>query len=127
MPKTDYLEDTFLNHALRGIDWTSPATVYCILYTVVPTDAGGGTEVSGGSYARQAVTFGVPDVGRTANSVDVIFPIATADWGDIVAYGVIDALTGGNLLYWANLNAAYPIHVTDQWKFPAGSLLVIED
>jgi len=127
VPKTTYLRNAQLNQALRGTAWTPPALVYCALFNVAPTAAGGGTEVSVGGYVRQSVTFGAPSNGRVYNSTDVVFPVATADQGDVVAYGIMDALTAGNLLYWANLNVAYPVQTDNQWKFPVGTLLVIED
>jgi hypothetical protein len=66
---------------LRNTSYTSPATVYVSLYTTDPTDADSGTEVSGGSYARTAVTFGAPSNGVSTNSADVTFPTATASHG----------------------------------------------
>ena len=64
-----YLENALINATLRNTTYTSVATVYVSLWTSDPTDAGSGTEVSGGSYARQAVTFGAPSSGVSTNSV----------------------------------------------------------
>ena len=50
---SDYLEDKVLDHVFGGTAYTAPTTLYVALYTVAPTDTGGGTEVSGGAYARQ--------------------------------------------------------------------------
>jgi hypothetical protein len=66
--KSDYLENKILDHVLRNTAYTSPTTVYVGLYTAAPTDAGGGTEVSGNGYAREAATFSVASGGATANS-----------------------------------------------------------
>jgi hypothetical protein len=52
---SDYLEDKVLDHVFGGNAYTAPTTLYVALYTVAPTDTGGGTEVSGGAYARQSV------------------------------------------------------------------------
>jgi hypothetical protein len=60
---SDYLEDAVLDHVFRNTALTSPTTVYVALYTATPSDAGGGTEVSGGSYARTAGTFGAASGG----------------------------------------------------------------
>lgn len=57
---SNYLENALLNAVLRNTSYTSPSTVFVALYTSDPTDAGSGTEVSGGSYARKSVTFGSP-------------------------------------------------------------------
>lgn len=121
---SDYLENAIGNHILRHIAYTSPTTVYCALYTVAPSDSGGGTEVSGGGYARQAVTFGAPSNGVFTNSADVVFPTATANWGTIVAFALFDAATGGNMLIYGNLSSSKTINSGDQFRFPAGQLSV---
>ena len=65
---SNFLENAIINATLRNTTYTSPATVYVGLFTSDPTDAGSGTEVSGGSYARTAVTFGAPSNGTSTNS-----------------------------------------------------------
>src|SRR5574343_999627 len=102
--KSDYLESALLNHVLRASALASPAAVYVALYTTAPTDAGGGVEVTGGAYARQAATFAAPVAGVTSNSATVAFPVATAGWGTVTSLGRFDAPTGGNLLYWGTLD-----------------------
>jgi hypothetical protein len=109
---SDFLENELLDHILGGADYARPATVYVALYTAVPTDAGGGTEVAGGSYARAAVTnnstnFPAAVAGSKGNAVALTFPAASAIWGTIVAVGIFDALTGGNLLFWAAAPTPY--------------------
>lgn len=106
--KSDYLENALLDHALGGPDYTRPGTVYLALFTVAPSDSGGGTEVSGGSYARKSVTnnstnFPGASSGQKLLAVAQAFATATANWGTAVAWGILDALTSGNLLYWGYL------------------------
>ena len=127
MSKTNYLETQLLNHVLRNVSYSSPTTVYCALFTVAPTETGGGTEVSGGAYARQAVTFSAPSPDQVSNTTDVTFPIASADWGTIVAFAIMDAASGGNMLYYANLTASRDVLTNDQLRFPTGQLIVTED
>ena len=127
MSKTNYLEDALLNHVLRNVPYTPAATIYLGLYTVAPGEPGGGTEVTGGSYTRQPVTFSAPAGGSVSNTTDVIFPMATAGWGTVVAFALHDAPTGGNMLYFANMTASRDILPNDQLRFPAGQLLVQED
>jgi hypothetical protein len=127
MSKTNYLETQLLNHVLRNVSYASPTQPYVALYTVAPTETGGGTEVSGGGYARQAVTFTAPAPDSVSNSTDVTFPIASADWGTIVAFGIFDAASGGNLLYYANLTVARDVLTNDQLRFPTGQLICSED
>lgn len=124
--KSDYLENKLLDHVLRNVAYVAPATVYAALYTVAPTDAGGGTEVSGGAYVRKAVTFGAAAGGQASNSALVDFGTASANWGNVVAVGILDAAAAGNLLYWGALTAAKTISLGDGATFPIGSLVVAE-
>jgi hypothetical protein len=119
-----YLEDALINATLRNTSYTSPSVVYLGLYTSDPTDADTGTEVSGGSYARQAITFGAPSNGVTTNTAAIEFPQATGTWGTIGWIGIEDALTGGNLLYHSPLDASKTIASGDIFKIAIGSLSV---
>ena len=129
--KSDYLENKLLDHVLGGGDYSRPATVYVALYTVAPTDAGGGTEVSGGSYARVAVTnnatnWPAASGGAKSNGTEIAFPTATADWGTVVAFAILDAASGGNFLYWADLTASKTVSNGDTASFAVGELDVTE-
>lgn len=126
MPKSNLLDNIVLNLVLRNTAYTPPAGVYVALYTVAPTAGGGGTEVTGGAYVRQSVTFAAPSSQSVANSADVLFPIATASWGTIVAYAIVDQSVAGNILYFANLSAPRLISINDQIRFPAGSIVCTE-
>ena len=53
---SDYLENKLIDHVFRGTAYTAPGTVYVALFTSACSDSAGGTEVSGGSYARAALT-----------------------------------------------------------------------
>jgi len=119
-----YLENALINATLRNTTFTSPATVYVSLWTSDPTDAGSGTEVSGGSYARTAVTFGAPSSGLSTNSADVTFPTATGSWGTVGWIGINDALSSGNLLYHTPLDVAKAITTGDVFKIATGNLSV---
>lgn len=121
---SNYLEDALINATLRNTTYTSPATVYVGLFTTDPTDANTGTEVSGGSYARTAVTFGAPSNGVTTNSAAVEFPQATGTWGTVGWIGILDASTSGNLLYHTALDASKTIASGDIFKIAIGSLSV---
>jgi hypothetical protein len=104
--------------AVSGIPcWTQ---YYMGLYTATPSDTGGGTEVTGGSYARVLVntslsawagtqssastTASSGSTGTTSNNAQITFPAPTANWGTITSFGIFDKLTGGNLLFWGALN-----------------------
>lgn len=115
-----------------GSDGPVAATFYVALNTVlVDPDGSGGTEVSGGGYARVAVDP-TTDFERTGqiveNSADIDFGVAGSDWGPsgtpVVAYSVWDAASGGNLLLSQTLGAPRIILNTDPVKFPIGSLQI---
>jgi len=124
---SDYLEDKIIDHMLRNQAHTPPSTLYLALYTAAPSDAGGGTEVSGGSYARQTVTLSAASGGASSNSADITFPQATADWGTIGWCALFDAVSGGNMLMWTALDASKDINNGDTLKFNAGDLDITVD
>jgi hypothetical protein len=127
MSISDYFENKILDHMLRNQSFTPPSTVYVALYTTAPSDSGGGTEVSGGGYARQPVTFSAASDGSISNSEDITFPQATANWGTIVAVGLFDAATAGNLLWYGDLTQSKTVNSGDIFKIPAGNLTVSLD
>lgn len=120
---TNYLEDRVLNHIFRNTASTAPTTVYMALFTVTPSDTGGGTEVTGGGYARQAVTFGAPSGGIIANTGAVAFTASGASFGTVVAIAIFDASTAGNMLAWDGITSA-TIAVGDTLNFPIGNITV---
>lgn len=103
MSKSDYLENKILNVVFKNTAYTPPATVYAALFTATPSDTGGGTEVTGGSYARQALTMGTPSLGTISNTATITF--SSVPSGTITTLGVYDASTGGNLLYYQGLTS----------------------
>ena len=134
MSFTDYLEDKILKHIFTGTSYTSPTTIYVGLHTSASSDAAAGTEVSGGAYARQTAAFAVTGTNPTeaATTAAIEFPVATASWGTVTYAGVYDALTGGNLLAYAELTdptdfvTALPkaIDVGDVFRISAGNLKI---
>jgi len=124
--KSDYLEAAILNHVLRNTALTSPTTVYVGLSTAaILDDASGLAEPSGGSYAREAITFDAPSSG-VCNNNEVTFTQATADWGTLTHFGIFDAVSGGNLLYHGALTASKAIDSGDTGIFADDSLTVEE-
>jgi hypothetical protein len=119
---TDYLENKIIDHMLRNQAYTPPSTVYVALFTTATGDDGSGTEVSGGSYARQAVTLGAASGGASSNTADITFPQATADWGTITHVALMDAETGGNMLMHSPLDESKTVNNGDTFKINAGDL-----
>jgi len=124
---TNYLENKLLDHVLNNTSFTSPTTVYVGLFTAAPTDTTSGTEVSGGSYARQVLSVTTASSGVVTSDADVSFPQATGNWGTIVALGIHDALSSGNLLMYTDLTTSKTIETGDILKVSSGSLTVTLD
>lgn len=119
---TDYLENKIMDWLFRQQPFVPPATLYFGLFTVTPTDAGGGTEVviGQGAYARVPVASSLVNwagtqgatttavssgaSGTTSNNVPITFPTPNgAAWGVVNSFGIFDASTGGNLLFYGTL------------------------
>ena len=118
---SDYLENKLIDHLFRTATFAKPTGLYLALFTAAPSDAAGGTEVSGGSYARvnlapsdtnwkatQGGTSGNSSGtgGATANAAAITFPAPTANWGSVTHFGIFDAASAGHLLLWGALTAA---------------------
>ena len=121
MAFSTWAANKILDHAFGVTSWTMPATVYLALFTAAPTDAGGGTEVSGGGYTRQAITFGSASSRATSNSSSET-QTASASWGTIVAIGIFDASTSGNLIWWDDLTTNRAIGNGESYTLAIGDL-----
>lgn len=136
---SDFLENKLTDWLFRGqaigitgasaAAGTGPTSLYVALLTAAPSDTGGGTEVTGGSYARVAVTSALANwagtqapasttassgtTGTTSNNGTVTFPAPTANWGSITHFGIYDASTAGNLLIYGALTVAKTVNSGD--------------
>lgn len=124
MGMSDYLEEKLINHTYGGTAFTQPSTWYVALFNTDPTDTGGGTELTGGGYARQAVTFtiGGSPTFVASNSADVTFPTATADWSTINYVAIFDASTAGNMLDYGAITTPRTVLTDGVFKILAGDL-----
>ena len=137
---SDFLENSLVDQIFRGQTAPTTSTLYIGLYTAAPSDTGGGTELSGSGYARVSVTSSLANWagtqssgstaassgtgGATSNNAAITFPEPTSGWGQVQAFGVFDAATGGNLLFHGSLTINKTINEGDTVTFPAGSLVV---
>lgn len=138
---TDYGENAIVDALFRGQALGAPATFYVGLYTSACSDAGGGTEVTGGSYARVAVTSSLANWagtqsagsttastgtgGVTSNNAAISFPAPTANWGSITHFALLDASTAGNMWICQTLTAAKTVNSGDASpSFAVGALTV---
>lgn len=120
---SNYAENLLINCLLRGSTFTTIPTVYCALYITDPADTDTGTEVTGGSYVRQSVTFGAPADGVSQNTNEITFPTCTADWGAISHAGIRDNLNAGNLLFHGPLTTPKTVTAGDVFKFQIGNIV----
>ncbi len=119
MSFSNFLENKVLGHVFGATPYTAPATLYVGLFTSNPGETGSGSEVSGGSYARQTIAFTVTG-NQASNTAAVEFPTATASWGTITFAAIYDALSGGNLLAYGALTTSKTIDNGDVFRIPAG-------
>lgn len=145
--KSDYLENKLQDHTLRGQTFTPAATLYVALFTTAPTDAGGGTEVSGSGYARVAVvgnmtnwsgtqgagttTVSSGTGGQVTNNTAITFGLPAGAWGTITHFALIDSATAGgsnNYYYWGTVTPNITIGSGNgNPNFAAGTLSITED
>ena len=121
---SDYAEKLLLDWSMTGGSATRPTAWYVALYTVAPSDSGGGTEVSTGGYARQTVAFAAATsgAGTTSNTGDVSWTASGDAFGTVVAIGIHDAVSGGNLLWHGNMTASKTIADRDTLEFSTGNI-----
>jgi hypothetical protein len=117
---SDYLEVQLRAHIFRTGSFTKPAALHVSLHTADPLDAGTGTEVSGGSYARVQRnpldanwTAASPTDGLTDNVAAITFPAPTANWGVVTHFGIWDAASAGNLLVHGQLTVPKTVNSGD--------------
>lgn len=128
------------NNALNWYKGTAypaaPSNTYVALLTTAPTDRAGtgAVEVTGGSYARQAIasggwsSIGTSGSGTTTiyqitNSTAINFPTATASWGTVVGIALYDAVTAGNLLAYGDLSSGVAVGSGSTFQIPANDLI----
>ena len=120
---SDYAEKLVLDWLMTTGSATRPTSWYLALFTAAPSDSGGGTEVSGNGYSRQAITFGAASSpsGTTSNTSTVDFTASGGNWGTITHAGIFTAASGGNLLWHGARAASKTINDGDTLSFAAGA------
>ena len=127
---SQYLAEAFLAYMLQNptTPITKPTTVYVALCTTIPTSSTAGTEVTGGGYARVAVTTSATNftiaTDVATSGIAITFPAATASWGTVVAYQFYDAATAGNPLFYGTLTTSQIISTGATPSFAAGQLTI---
>ena len=127
---TNYLEDAYLNHVFGGSAYTPAATLYLALCTADPGEAATGASMNevpdAGGYARTAISFGAAANRRVTQDADVVFPQATASWGTVSHWAVVDSATygSGNVLAYGAFSAARAVNANTTPKVLSGGIWV---
>lgn len=121
---SDHAEKLLLDWLMTTGSATRPTAWYVGLFTAAPSDSGGGTEVSGSGYAREAVTFAAASTpgGTTSNSGDVSFTASGGNWGTITHIGIFDDEASGNLLWHGSMTASKIVNDGDTLQFSTGNI-----
>ena len=130
--KSDDFENKALDAAVGNATYTSPSTVYSALFTVIPSDSTGGTEVTNAAtgYTRVATTFtsaGATTAGSLQNATARTFATAAAAY-TVGGWAIMDTSTvaAGNIIYWSTVTST-AIGIGDQATFGAGAIVITED
>jgi hypothetical protein len=126
---SDFWENEWIDNFFRARAYTAPAVLAVALYTAAPGETGGGTEVTGGAYARvdhpplfsnwEGTGGEVTAVdsagtgGLTQNNGIITFPVPSASWGLVTDMAILDATSGGNFLVYGTLTASKNINNGD--------------
>jgi len=130
MSVTYFSSNKVLDYNFGITSYTPPSTLYFALSTTAPDISGSSfTEPSSGAYARVGLlnnktNWGTASSGTLTNSTAVTFAESTASWGTIVAVGIFDALTGGNLLWYDSLSPSRTVASATTVLFAIGSITV---
>lgn len=122
--KSAYLRTRAVKHFTGVTSFTMPSALYLALYTSDPTVNDVGNEVVGGSYARVAVTWGTESGGVIANTNSI--NITNMPACTLTHWGLRDASTGGNLLFFGALDIPIVVNGGDAFPVSAGNLSVAE-
>lgn len=129
----DFLENELLDHVFGAAAYASPATLYMALSTADPLDDGSGlNEPAGGAYARASVTNNLTEWpaaagGSKSNASQISFPTATALWGTVTHFAILDAASGGNMLAHGALTNPKTIDPGDTASFDVGDINITLD
>lgn len=125
---SDYLEAEIAELIFGISAFSAPANVYIGLFTAAPSDSGGGTEVTGGSYARAAVTNDATKwdliAGNIENQDAITYATATANWGTVTHFGIFDAASGGNLLWHGALTSSSTVNNGGTYRIAVGDISI---
>jgi len=98
---SNYAEKLVLDWLVTTGSVVRPTAWFLALFTSTTDDAGGGTELSGNGYAREAVICAAAATpsGGTQNTNGIVFTAVGGSWGTVSHIAIYDAVSGGNSLW----------------------------
>jgi hypothetical protein len=134
---SNYSERKILDHVLTTSAFTQPSARYLALFnstsgnTLANLQAGTLTDeisTSGSAYGRQTVTFASAATANgttsSATNATVTFQAATSSWGTVTHIAVMDAATGGNVLFFGAVTTSKQIDTGDTFQVTSGNLTI---
>lgn len=138
MSKSNYLENAVLEHFIGGSATASPANVFLAILSAASADAV--TEIPASNYSatdgdgavtageRPEIVFGTASSGQIQGPTDDIeYDNSSGSDFTVAGFGVYDAATGGNLLYWGALSSSKTISNGDSIRFEASTSITITE
>lgn len=122
---TDTSENVVLD-AINGVSaalFTAPLKLK--LVTAIGTDAAAGTEVSGGSYVHQTITFNAASAGSASNAAQIQYtnmPACT-----VVGFEIVDSAGTPKRVWWIPATANKTVNAGDTYNVSAGAITVSID
>jgi hypothetical protein len=128
---SDFLEDRILDHVLGNTVYTPATTLYVGLFTATTglelNTPSAEVSETGTGYIRKAVTFAAASSGSADTAATITFDVATANWGTVTHVAVMDAVTGGNVLFHGPVTSSKTIETGDTFQIAAGNLTISLD
>jgi hypothetical protein len=122
--KSTYLKNKIIKHVLGEASFTMPTNVYLALYQTDPTVADVGSEIAGGSYARQLLSFATAvDGAKTSNTTETF---STMPASTVTHWGIRDASVGGNLLYFGAFDIPIQLNAGNSLPIASGDIVIGE-
>jgi len=116
-----------LDHVFKTGEYSQPTHLFIALCkSTIEDDDTGSTlpsEVSGGSYTRVTCdTWDASSSGATENTGAITFAQATADWGTVTDFAIVDASSDGNVIAYGKLTSSKQVDSGDTISFEAGAI-----
>lgn len=121
----DTIENQLLDALFGVASYTVTTPIKVALVTANGTDSAAGTEVTGGSYARQSVTFASASAGATSNTNTLTWsgmPAAT-----VVGIEIYDSAGTPKRLAYGSLSVTKTVGAGDTFQIAIGDLDVTLD